>query len=138
MTKFRNAAVADVFATYPQECREKLLLLRELIFATAAATAGVGELDEVLKWGEPAYITAQSKSGSTVRLGWKSAHPRQYAMYFHCQTNLVDTFRTLYPNLLTFEGDRAIVFQQADPVPTEALRMCIEAALTYHRPSVAR
>lgn len=112
--------------------RSKLLALRELVFTTAAATTGVGVLEETLKWGEPAYVTPQSKSGSTLRIGWKKATPSQYAMYFHCQTNLVETFRTLFPDEFKYEANRAIVFSEADEVPVNALALCIAAALTYH------
>ena len=113
--------------------RPKLLALRELIFKVAISTPGVGKLDEALKWGEPAYLTSQTKSGSTVRIGWKSSSPTQYAMYFHCQTNLIDTFRTLFPGAFKFEGNRAIVFNESDAVPTDSLAFCVAAALTYHR-----
>jgi hypothetical protein len=47
----------------------------------------------------------------------------------------VATFRTLFPNEFVFEGNRAIVFNVADTVPTDALTICIGAALTYHRPT---
>lgn len=113
--------------------RRKLLALRKLIFETAAATEGVGKLDETLKWGEPAYVTAESKSGSTIRIDWKKAQPSRYAMYFHCQTNLIETFRTLFPTEFEFEGNRAIVFDESGNVPIDALSFCIAAALTYHR-----
>lgn len=133
MTPFQNAAVADAFEAFPPAARRKLLRLRELIFSTAAATPGVGPLEETLKWGEPAYLTSQSRSGSTVRLGWKKARPAQVALYFNCQTTLVDSFRTLFPNDFRFEGKRALVFDQAEALPTDALGHCIAAALTYHR-----
>jgi hypothetical protein len=113
--------------------RRKLLALRELIFETAASTPGVGKLEETLKWREPAYLTSETKSGSTIRIDWKRSSPSQYAMYFHCQTNLVETFRTLFPNEFIFEGNRAIVFREPDVVPTDSLSFCIAAALTYHR-----
>ena len=113
--------------------RPKLLALRELIFKVAGSTLGVGELEETLKWGEPAYLTSQTKSGSTVRIGWKSSSPTQYAMYFHCQTNLIDTFRTLFPGEFKFEGNRAIVFNESEAVPTDSVAFCVAAALTYHR-----
>lgn len=112
--------------------RRKLLALRELIFATAASTAGVGELDETLKWGEPTYITT-SKTGSPVRIAWKARSPQQYAMYFNCQTDLVETFRGWFPHELTFEGNRAIVFDDSDRVARASLRVCIATAMTYHR-----
>ncbi len=133
MTPFQNSAVAEAFESYPPTIRRQLLALRELIFRTAASTPGVGELQETLKWGEPAYLTTRSKSGSTVRIGWKKARPTEYAMYFNCQTTLVDTFRSLFPNDFRFEGNRAIVFQASQPVPADALAFCIAAALTYHR-----
>ena len=133
MRPFENAAVAHAFEAFPPALRPKLLALRALVFETAASTPGVGPLEETLKWGEPAYVTAQSKSGSTVRIGWKKAKPTQYAMYFHCQTHLVDTFRTLFPTDFSFEGNRALVFNESDRVPVDALAVCIAAALTYHR-----
>ena len=133
MKPFRNAAVAQAFAAYPPVMRRRLLALRKLIFETAASTPGVGELEETLKWGEPAYLTSQSKTGSTVRIDWKKSRPTQYAMYFHCQTNLVETFRTLFPREFKFEGNRAIVFNEGDLVPTDSLAFCVAAALTYHR-----
>jgi hypothetical protein len=107
--------------------------LRELVFDTAADIDGVGEIDETLKWGEPAYLTARSKSGSTIRIDWKKSTPQQYAMYFNCRTTLVQTFRTMFPHDFRFEGNRAIVFGERDVVPLDALSLCIAAALTYHR-----
>ena len=132
-TPFESAAVALAFDAFPAALRPKLLALRALVFETAAATPGVGRLEETLKWGEPAYVTSQSKSGSAVRIGWKKSKPSQYAMYFHCQTNLVDTFRTLFPKDFRFEGNRALVFDESDAVPRDSLAWCIAAALTYHR-----
>jgi hypothetical protein len=38
---------------------------------------------------------------------------------------------------LKFEGNRAIVFDESDAVPTDALAVCIAAALTYHRDKAA-
>ena len=125
--------VARAFDAYPPNMRRKLMALRKLILQTAAATDGVGDIEETLKWGEPAYVTAQTHSGSTVRIGWKKSAPEQYAMYFHCQTRLIETFRTLFPNDFKFEGNRAIVFDEHDTVPVDALAYCVAAALTYHR-----
>ena len=112
--------------------RKRVLALRELILDVAAKTPGVGALEETLKWGEPAYITAVSKSGSTLRIAWKKSTPTQYAMYFNCQTTLVDSFKTMFPTAFKFAGNRAIVFDAHDEMPVEALRICIAMALTYH------
>lgn len=133
ITPFGNAAVRRTYDTYPAPIRASLMVLRELIFATAASTEGVGEIEETLKWGEPAYLTTGSKSGSTIRLGWKKSEPMQYAIYFNCKTTLVDTFRSIFPHDFVFEGSRALVFEQAAIVPVDALAFCIASALTYHR-----
>ena len=130
---FADAEVARVFQGYPAAMRRRLMRLRKLIFDTASATDGIGELEETLKWGEPAYVTAQSRSGSTIRIDWKPSKPRQYAMYFHCRTTLARTFRTRFPEVFTYEGNRAIVFEADDAVPAEELRACIALALTYRR-----
>lgn len=106
--------------------------MRRLIFDAAAKTDGVGPLEETLRWGEPAYLTTHSKSGSTVRIAWKQAQPDRYGVYFHCQTNLVATFKQLYPDAFDYDGNRGISFAAADAVPVDELRHCITLALTYH------
>ena len=138
MTAIENPDVLRVFESYPPAILRKLLALRDLIYETAAAMPEVGPLDEQLKWGEPAYITCQSNSGSTIRMAWKPSKPLQYALYFNCKTRLVDTFRTLFPNEFRFEGNRAIVFSVDDAVPMDALSVCFSAALTYHRDKSTR
>lgn len=65
---FADSAVAAAFASYPEPIRARLLALRRLIFATAAATQGVGPLEETLKWGQPAYLTPATRAGSTIRI----------------------------------------------------------------------
>lgn len=130
MDTIKNVVVAEVFKNYPKHMRKKLLLLRQLVLDTASETEGVGAVEETLKWGEPSYVT---KSGSTVRMDWKKSSPHQYAMYFHCQTKLVDTFKELYRDKFKFEGNRAIVFNEDDEVPINELKHCISLAITYHR-----
>lgn len=131
MKPFANAAVAAKFGAYPPHVRPKILALRALVFQAAATAQGAGEIEESLKWGEPAYVP-RNKSGSTVRIDWKQKDPAHYAVYFNCQTDLVDTFRTLFPDDFKFEGNRAIVFALEDKIPEDALAMCIVASLTYH------
>jgi Domain of unknown function (DU1801) len=130
--KFGDPAVAAIFAGYSANVRRKLLVLRQLIFDAASAIEGVGELKETLRWGEPSYLTMQTRSGSMVRINAKGLEGG-YAMYFHCQTNLVETFRDRYADKFTFEKNRAIVFENGDAVPVKELRPCIALALTYHR-----
>jgi uncharacterized protein DUF1801 len=126
-----GAAVPAIFDNYPKPVRAKLLALRKLILNTAKTTQGVGRIEEALKWGQPSYLTSESKSGTTVRIDQVKAVPGQYAVYFHCQTNLVETFRELYPDL-KYSGNRAILLDARDTLPEATLRHCVGLALTYH------
>ncbi|MFE1630122.1 DUF1801 domain-containing protein [Brevibacillus reuszeri] len=129
MNKIENTEVAAVFEHYPIHIQEKLLSLRQLILDTASETNGVDTVEEVLKWGEPSYVT---KKGSTIRIGWKKSIPNRYALYFNCNTSLVETFREIYRDTFNFEGNRAIVFDDEAVFLIDELKQCISAALTYH------
>lgn len=129
MTQKLNPEVAAVFDSYPTEIKERLLDLRKLILTTADQLPGKSVLEETLKWGEPSYL---NKGGSTIRIAWKNKLPNHYAIYFNCNTLLVETFRELYRGILKFEGNRAIVFTADQTIPVAALQHCFELALTYH------
>ncbi len=107
------------------------MALRRLVFETAADIDGVGPLEETLKWKQPSYLTTLSGSGSTIRIDRVKDSDR-CALYFNCKTNLVETFRTLYPHDLSFGGNRSIDLGSDDDLPDQALRHCIGLALTYH------
>ena len=124
-------AVEAAFDACPGPVRAKLLALRRLIFDTARTTKGVGTLEEALKWGQPSYLTTETKSGSTIRIDQEKKAAGQYAVYFHCQTDLVETFRELYPEL-RYGGNRSILFSVEDKLPEAELRHCVALALTYH------
>ena len=124
-------AIEAVFEAYPQPVKSRLLALRRLIFDTAKTTNGVGALEEALKWGQPSYLTTESKSGSTIRIDQLKAEAGGYALYFHCQTDLVEAFRERYPEL-RYGGNRSILLDAGEKLPEAALRHCIALALTYH------
>jgi hypothetical protein len=93
----------------------------------------VGPVEETLRWGQPSYLTAQSGSGSTIRIDRVRSRPGRYAMYFHCRTTLVETFKRRHPGTFRYEGNRAILFEAHEKVPVGVLSRCIALALTYHR-----
>jgi len=128
---FADPAVAAVFSAYPEPLQTRLLALRRLILDTARTTNGVGALEETLKWGQPSYLTTATKSGSTVRIDRIKSPADRYAVFFHCQTDLVATFRELYPEL-TYGGNRSILLDAKDKLPEAELRHCVGLALTYH------
>ncbi|MCR9194873.1 MAG: DUF1801 domain-containing protein [Hyphomonas sp.] len=123
--------VRAVLDACPPAARAAVTALRALIFDTAAATPEVGALTETLKWGQPAYLTQQTKSGTTIRLGWDE-DGRFISLFVHCQTSLVDTWREHYGDELTFVGNREISIPTHTDLPRAPLRHCIAMALTYH------
>lgn len=129
MDYFNNIDVKKIFDTYPDSVRSKMLFLRQIILDTANELDKIQDLEETLKWGEPSYLV---KSGSTIRIGWKTSKPNQYAIYFHCKTKLVDTFKEIYRAKFNFEANRAIVFNINDKISINELKHCIALSLTYH------
>ena len=127
------AEVAAVFAAFPPDVRRRLEHIRGLIFVTAAETPGVGPLTETLKWGEPVYLTQESGSGTTIRLGWIPTEDRTCAILFNCRTTLVETFREQFSDVFGYQKNRAILLDPAVPLPVDELSACLAMALTYHQ-----
>ena len=138
MPATQDPEVGAVFASAPPEVRRRLLELRELIHSTAEQTDGVGALEETLRWGQPAYLTSETGSGTTIRLGWKPSAPTEVSLLVHCGTTLVSDLRPSLEPTLQFEGNRAVTLPVDQPVPTDALCIFVEAALTYHQRKQAR
>ena len=90
-------------------------------------------LTETLKWGEPAYLTEATRSGSTIRLGWFRSSERECGVLFNCRTTLVDDFRERFPGVFAYEKNRAILLDAREPLPKAPLSTCLGMALTYHR-----
>lgn len=125
-------SVSDVFTSYPPATRRQLSALREMIFKVAAQTDGVGALEETLKWGQISYLTPDTKSGTTIRIGAAEDDDGKVSLFVHCQTTLIETFRQLYGEVFEFEGTRSIRFSMDRELPVKALEDCIAQALTYH------
>ena len=124
--------VAAVFETFPGVLRTRLLELRGLIIRTAEETEGVGKLTEALRWGEPSYLTSESRSGTTIRIGRIKGSDDRYGLFVHCQTTLIETYRQMYSDLFEYSGNRAIQFHVDDRIDENALGHCIALALRYH------
>lgn len=125
-----SPGVAEKFAGYPPSVRKKMKYLRSLVIETAEETNEIRKLEETLKWGEPAYIAPH---GSTFRIDWKEKTPGQYAMYFQCTSRLVNTFKAVFGNKFQYESTRAIIFTLEQEIPVAELKLCIIAALHYHK-----
>jgi hypothetical protein len=103
--------------------------LKALIHEVAADAPEIGALEESLKWGEQSFTPAKRNIGSSVRIQPRADNGA--ALMFICHTNLVEEFRALYPDALTYEDNRAIVLEKGHPVDKDALSHCIGLALTY-------
>jgi hypothetical protein len=127
MTPFTDPKVADAYDALPKEARTGALILRELVFETAASLPTAQPLQEALRWGQPAYLAPK---GSTIRIGThKSA---RFAMFVHCQSRLMGDFTSAFPEEDQIDGNRAVLFD--DPAQIDPTRhgWLIARALTYH------
>lgn len=127
---FANAAVEKAFAAFPTEAQKTAIALRDLIFDVAAQTPQAGPIEETLRWGQPAYLTSETKSGSTLRIGVMKTG--EAAMFAHCATTIISTYAATFPEMDRIEGNRAVVFENADALVPERLRLLIRHGLTYH------
>jgi uncharacterized protein YdhG (YjbR/CyaY superfamily) len=119
--------VKQKFETYPDNIHKLLSSVRELIL-NVAKQDGILEITESLKWGEPSYT---SKIGSTIRFDWKGKHPDQYCIYFNCKTSLIETFKEVYGDTFSYEGNRAITIKTNQKLPYKELAHCISMSLRY-------
>jgi len=62
--KIADPNVAAAFNVFPPVIRRKPMRLRMLIFDVAYETEGGGELEVILKWGQPSDLTKTSKCGN--------------------------------------------------------------------------
>lgn len=129
---FADPAVKAIFDGYPPALRQRLLALRDLIFDAAQTIAAHGPLIETLKWGQPSYLPARPRVGTTVRIDAEKGSDTGYALYVPCQTTLIAQFRAHYPSSFCFSGKRAILLSVADPLPETELRHCIAMAVGCH------
>jgi hypothetical protein len=124
---FQNA-----IASYSSAAQKTLARLRGLVLENAKTLDGVGPITEALRWGQFSFLTLETGSGSTFRIDGRKNDPNIAVMYFHCQSGLIDHFKELYGNQLSFEGKRAIVLDVRKRLPESELRHCISLALTHH------
>lgn len=124
--------VQAAFDAFPPEVRHRLAAIRAMIFDVAASSPRIGAITETLKWGEPAYLTEATGSGSTIRLGWRRDIPECAAIYFICRTTLVGDFRERFGDLFRYEGNRAVLVPSSGELAKVPLSMMLSAALTYH------
>jgi len=121
-------SVQSTLNSYPKAAQKRLSIIRNLIFEIAAELGG--EVEETLKWGEPACLV---KGGSTVRVAWKDSNPEVCTVFVNCKTQLVETYREIYPDVFEYEGKRAVHIPLKGRLARGPLRHCLTLAMTYHK-----
>lgn len=124
-----NKDVQTKFDDYPDSVKVRMIELRRFILSLIEREE-LGPVEETLKWGEPSYLV---ETGSSVRIDWKMKTPNHFYVYFHCQTQLIETFRELHSDRLTFQGNRAIVLDIEQPLPTAELEQSLLMAFQYKK-----
>lgn len=127
---FSDPKVEAAFEVPDAGAKAGLLSLRDLIWDRAQALPQIGPLQETLRWGQPAYLTPQSRSGSTLRLGVPKTG--RFALFVHCQSSLIADFLRQFPNWDRVEGTRAVLFDDLGEIDPIRHGWLIERALTYH------
>ena len=122
--------VAQVIKHYPPQAKSVFNHVRKIVISAAKESGGLANTTETLKWGEPSYLT---DGGSTVRMKWTEKEPDQFSLYFNCHSILVETFKELYQDEFTFDGNRAISFPLKGKLPNAALKHCISMSMQYHK-----
>ena len=130
---FADPAVKARFQALSEPLKLPMLRLRQAILDVAASNREIGPLTETLKWGEPAWSPQHPRIGTTVRADALKGSSTHYALYVHCQTSLIETFRRQYPERFSYDGNRALIFAIGSEPPAGPLAHCIALALTYHR-----
>ena len=131
MPSDKPGAVEAVLLNHPAGVQSALRACRSMIFGVAENHSEIGPLTETLKWGEPAYLTGVTKSGSTLRLS-TTRKDHRVALFVNCKTNLIEQFRTQYPTTFDYEGARALVLKTPPEEVVLELEHCIALTLTYH------
>ena len=120
---------AQAIEGYPKDAQTALLAVRDLIYEIKNNDPDIGTLQEVLRWGELSFITEKPKTGSMIRLALtRSGEP---ALFFHCGTTLIESFRTQYSHIFEFETNRALVLRLPVNETVTELSHCIKQALRY-------
>ncbi|MCA8900815.1 MAG: hypothetical protein KDA53_06145 [Hyphomonas sp.] len=125
--------VAAAYDSYSRKARGQLLLVRTILYETAHSLPEAGQINETLKWGEPAYLTEHPKSGTTIRLAWSPKRPNSAGIFVNCRTTLLDEWRVLYGDTLDLVGNREIRLALGETLPAQPVKHCISMALTYHQ-----
>ena len=120
--------VAKAYGLFPLPLQALAMDLRMAVF-TVAARLGLSDLEETIKWGEPAYLPG--RGGTTLRIGY-GRDGTVCKLLVNCQTTLIDGWRQRFEGRLVFEGNRAVLLAPSLPFDRGAVETCVADAFEYH------
>jgi hypothetical protein len=126
------APLLSVVTPWSDQARATLWACRNIFF-DVAQDAGIGPLDETLKWGQPAWRPRRARTGSTLRMGWSAAKPAHLLLFVDCKTDLASRMRDLYPEMVENDGRRQMAVDLDHPLPEQAIAHLAQMTFCYHQ-----
>ena len=130
MKKFSEPEVKRAFEALPSSHKTHAYQLRDLVWQVADGMDLGCEFVETLKWGVPSYLPDKPRVGSTLRIG--QFDEEHIALYFNCQTMLVENFRSMFGDDVEFSKNRAVLFKVSEPLPESIIQTCASITFRYH------
>lgn len=121
------AVFAQALTPWPTAAQRQFTSIRSRILDIAAAEQI--QLEETLKWGEPAFVPPR-KFGTTLRVALSTKVPDQMGVFVHCSTSLIEDMKALYPG--NYDGTRGLLWPMDSPAPQQSVDHLIARALRYH------
>lgn len=122
----------EVFDNYSKGIKKSLLEVREIVLKTAAQNKEIGELDEVLRWGQPTFLTRKTKSGTMIRIDQIKNEDHKIGIFFHCQSRVIEMIKLKYGDKLDYDGNRGVLFDTSKRLPKRVIKDCAFLALRYN------
>lgn len=120
-----KTSIHNFYPNYTSSEQGKLSELQTLIHKVADESNI--EIAESSKWGQLSFATPY---GTPIRIDKFS--DTQIALFVNCQTTLIETWKSLFLDTMSFSKTRAIVFNTEENIPKEQLAICIDQAFNYH------
>jgi hypothetical protein len=130
MKRFSEPDVKKVYESLPASHKRYAYQVRDWIWEAVEGMDLDCNVVETLKWGEPSYLPDKPRIGSTLRIG--QFDEEHIALYFNCQTMLVENFRSMFGSEVEYSKNRAVLFNVSEPLPESIVKACASKTFRYH------
>lgn len=130
MRKISEPDVQNAYESLPDSHKRYAYQIRDWIWEEVEGMSLGCNVIETLKWGEPSYLPAKRRIGSTLRIG--QFDEKHIALYFNCQTMLVENFRSMFGREVQYSKNRAVLFNVSEPLPEPIVKTCASRTFRYH------